>query len=423
MGKRFFNSITRLSIRFKWLTITITIILLGLGIYSALDLKVEMLPDIDVPSTFTVAQSNGNTDGNLMLQAYTVPIEEGAEGNKDILNTETTTTTGLVFAQFSNEFGLDQTQVNRDLRAALDRVKLPLRAITPPDGVTAGDMIGNLTPDVILYLYAYAEAEDVGFLPMLDKEVWPYFSPEVLGALPDDAFATLDPFLAEELRAKATGEPQDLPDLATVTPPALPESWQMDRFATAEDLTELTGAKNLANIFNDFLQEGIIKGPLGQVSDLTLDDMALILTIEDQCRAHTAADADITAGEGDSCSMLAYLDGDAMSALLAHFQARIDGVLADNIRLPEGYLGLFKQDEQNQIATMLLAQSLAGTGATRDAPLPDEWRLNPPELVTFSFDDLPLGVISISAKAADSPRPTCTIWWKTKLCPRSNPSM
>ena len=82
MGKNFFNSITRLSIRFKWITIAITIILLGLGIYSALDLKVELLPDIDVPSTFAVAQSNGSTGGNLMLQAYTIPLEEGAGETK-----------------------------------------------------------------------------------------------------------------------------------------------------------------------------------------------------------------------------------------------------------------------------------------------------------------------------------------------------
>ncbi len=397
MGKNFFNSITRLSIRFKWIAITITVLLLGLGIYSALSLKVELLPDIAVPSTFAVAQSNGNTDGNLMLQAYTVPIEDGAAGNKDILNTETTTTTGVMFAQFSNEFGLDQEQVSSDLRAALEAVKLPLRVVTLPDGMTAGDMIGDLTPDVILYLYAYAAAEDVGFLPLLDNEVWQYFSPEVLGALPDSAFATLDPLLAEDLRAKAVGTPQEVPDLATVAPPALPQSWQMDRFATAQDLAELTGVRNLADLFNDFLTDGIIKGPLGRISDLTLNDMTLILGIEDQCRAH-AADTATTVSDGDSCSMLAYLDGDAMAALLTHFHAGIDGVLADNVRLPEDYLSVFKQDEQNQIATVLVAQALAGTDAPRDAPLPDEWKFNPPQLITFSFDDLPLGVISISAK-------------------------
>lgn len=223
MGKDFFNSITRLSIRFKWITIAITIILLGLGIYSALDLKVELLPDIDVPSTFAVAQSNGSTGGNLMLQAYTIPLEEGAGENKDILNTETTTTNGVVFAQFSNEFGLDQEQVTSELRAALNRVKLPVRALNPPAGMTAEDLIGDLSPDVILYLYAYAETERVGFLPMLDNEVWRSFSPEVLGALPDGVFATLDPLLAEELRSKAVGSPQDMPDWAAVAPPPLPE--------------------------------------------------------------------------------------------------------------------------------------------------------------------------------------------------------
>ena len=303
-----------------------------------------------------------------------------------------------MFAQFSNEFGLDQEQVTSDLRAALNRVKLPVRAVNPPAGMTAGDLIGDLSPDVILYLYAYAETERVGFLPLLDNEVWRSFSPEVLGALPDGVFATLDPLLAEELRSKAVGSPQDIPNWAAVAPPALPESWQMDRLATAEDLTELTGARNLADIFNALMKDGTLEGPLGRISDLTLDDMRLILSIEDQCRARAAADT-ATAGESDGCSMLAYLDGDAMTALLTHFHAGIDGVLAEDVRLPEGYLNVFKQAEQNQIATgALVAQSLTGADVPRDVPLPDEWRFNPPRLITFSLNDLPLGVISISAR-------------------------
>lgn len=396
MGKNFFAWIAHLSIRFKWVTITVTVVLLALGVYSALDLKVELLPDIDVPSTFMIARSNGNTDGNLMLQAYTVPIEDQVANNDDITNIESTTTTGFVFIQFYNEFGIDQEQVRNELQAALDSVQLPVRTVTPPAGMTAGDMINALTPDVMLYLYAYSEAEDVAFFPLLNSDVWHHFSPEVLGALPGTVFKTLDPILAAELQAKAVGTPQAIPDLSAIAPPALPESWQMDRFETAADLTELTGVRNLAGIFNDFLSDGYITGPLGTISDLTLDDMALVLDIEARCRESASTEPAAEENAIDRCSLLRYLDGEAMAALLTHFDAGIDGKLGEGVELPAGYLEQLKQNEQNQLATVLMAQSLSGKDVVRDALLPDEWRLNAPELIAFGLDDLPLGVISIS---------------------------
>lgn len=398
MGKNFFDSITRLSIRFKWITIAITVVLLGLGVYSALDLKVELLPDIDVPSTFVIARSNGNTDGNLMLQAYTIPIENKVANNEDFINIESTTTTGFVFVQFFNEFGLDQEQIRTELQAALDAIELPVRTLTPPEGMTPGEMIEALTPDVVLYLYAYGEQENVGFLPLLNNDVWLHFSPEVLGALPATVFEGLDPRLAAELQAKAVGTPQAIPDLSTSAPPVLPESWRMDRFETAADLTELTGVRNLADIFNDFLSDGSITGPLGTIGDLTLDDMALILQIEEQCREFASTNTDTEQTTSDSCSMLAYLDGEAMAALLTHFDAGIDGKLGEGVELPAGFLDQFKQNEQNQIATVLMAQSLSGEDVVRDAPLPNEWRLNAPELIAFGLNDLPLGVISIGTE-------------------------
>jgi len=397
MGKHIFDSITRFSIHYKWLIIAITVVLIGLGVYSALDLKVELLPDIDVPATFMMARSNGNTDGNLMLQAYTAPIESQVVDNEDIINVESTTTTGFVFIQFYNEFGLDQEQVQSDLQAVFDSVELPVRTITPPAGTTAGEMIESLPPEVILYLHAYSQEEDVPFLPLLSDQVWRHFSPEVLGALPPAVFEDLDVQLATELQTKAVGTPQTLPTLAAGEPPALPESWQMDRFETAADLIELTGVRSLADVFNDFLADGHITGPLGTISDLTLNDIALILEIEERCREFAATNTDVSDAARDSCSMLAYLDGAAMAALLTHFDAGIDGKLGEGVELPENYFDQFKQDEQNQIATALMAQSLSGEDAKRDAPLPDEWRLNPPDLLAFGLDDLPLGIISVSA--------------------------
>src|SRR5690554_1615651 len=119
MGKAFFDTITRLSIRLKWLTILVTVALLVLGVYAATTLSVELLPPIDFPSTFILAQGKGAMSGNVMLHAYTIPIEDAALAHKDIVNVETTTTSGIVFAQLYNEFGLDQQQIQNDLNEIL----------------------------------------------------------------------------------------------------------------------------------------------------------------------------------------------------------------------------------------------------------------------------------------------------------------
>ncbi|MCD4684929.1 MAG: efflux RND transporter permease subunit [Anaerolineae bacterium] len=168
--KPFFDHITRLSIRFKWLTVALAV-LLALGTYAALDLNIEMVPSIDIPSTFILVRSGRSTNGNLMLQAYTVPVENGAGNIDGVVNRESNTTNGLVFLEIRNEFGLDQDEIRDELQAVLDGLPLPTRTLLPPDGMTAQDMIGELPPDVVLYLHAYSLEEDLRFLAPLDQEV------------------------------------------------------------------------------------------------------------------------------------------------------------------------------------------------------------------------------------------------------------
>lgn len=399
MGKAFFDTITRLSIRLKWVTILVTVVLLILGVYAASTLSVELLPPIDIPSTFVLAQGKGAMSGNVMLHAYTIPLEEAALEHEDIVNVETTTTSGLMFAQLYNEFGLDQQRIQDDLRAILHDLDLPQRVIDPPEGTSPAEMIGDLTPDVVLYLIAYSQQNNIGFLPQLSGEVWESFSPEVLGALPEDAFSTLPTALSEALKAKATGDDRPLPNPETEPAPELPANWQMDRFVTADDLIELTGNRSLADIFNGFITEGQIRGPLGTVDDLTAEDVQAIIAIEESCRASAAAAPN--ADEDSSCSLLGYLDGATVAALLTHFDSSLDGTLSEAVSLPSDYLDMLTSEDRNVVAAAFTAQYLTGTRTPRPTPLPLEWQFDPPQVIAFSIDDLPLAAVSIDASDAD----------------------
>ncbi|NLX11453.1 MAG: efflux RND transporter permease subunit [Chloroflexi bacterium] len=404
--RSFFDAVTRFSLRFRWITLLISAVLVAVGVFAATQLNIALIPSVDFPSTFILARSHGGTSGDLMLQTYSIPIEQAADTVEGVINHESSTTTGFAFLQIRNEFGLDMTDLRAELRAALDTVELPVRTLTAPEGTSPAEMIAALPPDVVLYLQVRSLDEGISFLPQLSREVWLSFSPEVLGALPEGTLDEIDPILAGELRVKAVGEPQPLPDLAQTEPPGLPESWQADRFETAADLAELTGVRTMAEILNAFMTSGEIAGPLMYVSDLTEADLELIKAVSESCRTFNQTengDGEDAAEEAAICSMLTYLDGDALAALITHFDLA-DGDLAAALGLPADYFDQLGQEDRSQLATGVIASLLSDESAPRDVLLPPEWRLEPPRLITFSLADIPLGIISISADESELSR-------------------
>ena len=382
--RSFFDVVTKLSIRYRWVTLTITVLLMALGTYAALNLNVELIPSIDFPSTYILTRSNGGTRGDLMLQIYSIPIEQKAGQIDGVVNRESSTTTSFAFFEIRNEFGIDQAELRANLQNELDTVALPTRTLRPPEGTTANEMIADLTPEVVVYLYQQSLLEEDDFLVQLSPEIWLSFSPEVLASIPDSVYIQLDDWLVEDLEVKRASASVDVQLLTFADAPTLPTSWQMNRFETAEDLLELTGVRSLADVFNDFSDDGFITGPLGMVSDLTAADVELILGYEDRCRAFLRENE---ASDVENCSMFASLDPEAVVALVTRYP---------DIS-PERYLVGSNQQDQSQIAAALTAQQLLDTSVERDAPLPDEWRFEAPQMITFSISDIPLGVISVSA--------------------------
>ncbi|NJL93036.1 MAG: efflux RND transporter permease subunit [Anaerolineae bacterium] len=91
----------------------------------------------------------------------------------------------------------------------------------------------------------------------------------------------------------------------------------------------------------------------------------------------------------EACSYIAALDAETILALP-------DELLA---LFPEGYAERLSLIDQNAIAQALVAEQLSGQTRERvDVPLPDEWRVEAPEIVTFSFSDIPLAAITINTQ-------------------------
>jgi HAE1 family hydrophobic/amphiphilic exporter-1 len=121
----FFDRITRLSLRFYWATLALSLIIIVLGVLALGDLNQELLPRIEFPQTVIVVQWPDAESADQFLNDVTIPLEEQLSAVEGVVNVESTTSQGFAFVIVRNEFGLDQEAVLADLEAAVDTAGLP----------------------------------------------------------------------------------------------------------------------------------------------------------------------------------------------------------------------------------------------------------------------------------------------------------
>ncbi|MDZ4763802.1 MAG: efflux RND transporter permease subunit [Chloroflexota bacterium] len=442
--KSIFSGLTRLSLRFRVVTLALMALISVAGVVAVTQLKQELIPPVSFPQTIILSQASGMTSEQV-LTVLTNRIEVALATIPEVVNVESQTT-GAFGAVITarNDFGQNQARLRGQIGDTLDQVWLPLRRIQPPEGETpaafAARLLTDMTPEVLIYL----EERDSNFLFQLAPQTWSALSDETVTTvlaylaaqtsasggqetalrrlvdqeivpsleslalvasvqvaggqiLPDENSAaptsapipaTDAPSLLLQLSApvwnivsEKAGVSGDL-DAAAVetlraqvveiplTPPTLPESWQMDRFKDAGDLIEMrTLTRNLGVVFNTFQTNGDIVGSLGQTDDLTPDVVAQMIAIEP------------TLVEYFKAEHLAAMSDEVFASLPDDFIAGLDG---------------FTRDE---LTARALAQSITGVAAAPSpVDLPSPWKLSPPQLITFSFDDLPLANFSISGE-------------------------
>jgi multidrug efflux pump subunit AcrB len=440
--KAFFERITSLSMRFRFVTLAISVLIAALGFVGVSQLQLELIPSIAFPQTVILAQVSGMSSDEV-LNIITIPLENELAKIPEIVNVETTTTGAfgaVIIAR--NEFGIDQTQLQENIQLAINRVWLPVRRLgfgADEDAKSfALNRLADLSPEILIYL----QEEDPNFLFQLVPEVWEALSPETVQTLvaylasqttatvvtqsPLQRIVDLDiipqieslsvvadvtvsggQLLPNEDNGMLTATTVDtsaqetnlvfelspevweivlrkVPNLGErenailvlvsvdftipVEAPQLPMSWQMDHFLDANDLSEMRSpTRTIASVFNKFYETGEIVGPLGQTNDLSPATVTRILEIAPSMVSYFEP------------RHLAAVSEEVFAALPADYLASLDG---------------FARDE-------LAAASIAGsvTGVDLEAvpiELPNAWRISAPQLISFSFDDLPLATFSIS---------------------------
>ncbi|WP_420644458.1 efflux RND transporter permease subunit [Candidatus Leptofilum sp.] len=125
MLSNFFDRITRLSLRFRWITIALTAVILGLGIYSATQLNLELLPRVEFPQTIVIVQWGDSESSTEVLNEVTIPLEEQLSEVDGVLNVESTTNNGFAVVIVRYDFGLDQDRLLTDIETAVTDANLP----------------------------------------------------------------------------------------------------------------------------------------------------------------------------------------------------------------------------------------------------------------------------------------------------------
>jgi multidrug efflux pump subunit AcrB len=437
--KSIFTWLTQISLRFWMATLVLMLLLVTLGAVGITQLKQELLPSIEFPQTVILTQTSGMTSDQV-LNVITNRLETALANVDSVVNVESTTTGAfgsIIVAR--NNFGLNQASVQQQVQNALDNVWLPLRRIEPATGQDASEFARTLLADISPEILIYLETNDTNFLFQLTPEVWETFSEETIRTTlaylaaqqseTDDEQSTLRRLINQEivpqleslelvarvsvsggqaLPGKEFASVSNQPDIESTnlllklshdvwqvvsrklnipvqlndealrafegieyavpaSPPPLPENWRYDHFVDTSDLLEMrTLTRTIAAVFNDFYKTGRIAGSLGQTNDLTADDIQKMLEIDPSMVVYFKAEH------------LATMSSEAFAALPEDFIAGLDG---------------FTRDE---LAAKALATTVTGQ-QVEPAPvnLPAAWRISLPQLISFSFDDIPLATFSV----------------------------
>ena len=124
------DRITRASLRFRWITITLSVAALVAGIFSVTQLKQELIPSIEFPQSIIFALNQG-MESEDMLEQVTIPLEDAISQIEGVVNIETTTSSGVSVLIARNEFGIDLEAVRDDINDVLSSLAFPEGMETP----------------------------------------------------------------------------------------------------------------------------------------------------------------------------------------------------------------------------------------------------------------------------------------------------
>ncbi|PPG35167.1 multidrug transporter [Pseudoclavibacter sp. RFBG4] len=162
--------LTRLSLKYRILIGLLTAAIAAAGIISTAQLKQELMPSVEVPQGFVTATLTGASP-DVMVTEVTEPIENALRGVSEVQSVTSTTSEGFAQIIVAWSFDADKTQVEAELRSAVESTK-SLR----PESSTAELNTFSLDALPVLTLGASSDTDTATLSKTLTDSVLPALS-------------------------------------------------------------------------------------------------------------------------------------------------------------------------------------------------------------------------------------------------------
>ncbi len=161
--------LTKLSLAHRTVVLLLSLLTIGLGVYSTGALKQELIPSIDVPRGSVVSVYSGAAPDVVEAQ-LSKPIESAVKSVDGVTDVTSTSSSGVSQVSVQWDYGLSADDMASKLRGAIDSIAASLPANVDPRVVTGG------TDDIPVALLALSSDED---LNTLSQKVTDTVAPEL----------------------------------------------------------------------------------------------------------------------------------------------------------------------------------------------------------------------------------------------------
>lgn len=174
--------LTRLSLINRWVTIILAVALVGVSIWATLQIKREMIPDIELPMTTIMTVYPGASPETVMAKA-TDPVEAAILDMEGLQRTSSTSVQSMSFVIAEFEYGTNMDKANAEIARRLRVVDLPdaVREYTP-EGQSGNPIIYPLDISMIPIVMYSISGEG-----MSPNELYSIASTEVVPALAESS--------------------------------------------------------------------------------------------------------------------------------------------------------------------------------------------------------------------------------------------
>jgi len=116
--------LTRIALKYRWLTFLIVAVISGVSIWATVNMKMELIPDIEFPATSIIA-IYPQAKAAQVMEEVAIPVEGVVAGIEGLKSLSSTCSEGASFTFAFFDYGTDIGEVNALIRQRLAELDLP----------------------------------------------------------------------------------------------------------------------------------------------------------------------------------------------------------------------------------------------------------------------------------------------------------